>query len=104
MIPKKLENFMSKLQESTERDELVWREGADNSYFCDHKNHTLYIREHFDPDREISLFAFRISTNGKVTSFTVTDIEYDYESMKNMYEAIMVNANKVEDDLADFFD
>lgn len=103
MIPNKLRDFMSRLLSATEQEQLSWYEGADESYICDHKNHTLFIRSQFDDDREISFFTFRISTDGKVTPFTVTSEETDYLTMKTLYEAVIVNANNVEPDLEDFF-
>ncbi|WP_199528655.1 hypothetical protein [Pseudoalteromonas sp. bablab_jr010] len=104
MIPKKLRGFVEKLHESTEDEKIEWHEGGDRSYFCNHKDHTLYFSNRFDEDTEVSTFRFEIETSGKSTPFTVSEHEADYIQMKNLFEATIVNANNVDEDLDDFFD
>ncbi|WP_024870488.1 hypothetical protein [Tolumonas lignilytica] len=104
MIPKKLRDFIFKLQSATENNQLSWQEADSLAYFCDHKNHTLHINSHFDEDRCMSSFHFRLVTDGKSTPFTVRDDEDDYSIMQHLYESIIVNANNIENDINDFFD
>ena len=51
MIPKQLKGFISSLSDFTEEEKIVWNEGDNGAFFCDHKNHTLHILHHFDEDR-----------------------------------------------------
>lgn len=104
MIPKTLRTFILQLQSATEKNQLSWNEADALAYFCDHKNHTLHIGSHFDEDRGVSSFHFRLVTDGKLTPFTVRDDEEDYETMRNLYEAVIANANDVGSDIADFFE
>lgn len=104
MIPKALRSFVLQLQEATEKNQLSWMEADALAYFCDHKNHTLHITTHFDEERQVSSFRFRIVTGGKSTPFTVYDDEYDYAIMRDLFEAVIANANDVGNDIADFFD
>lgn len=104
MIPKSLRSFISQLQAATEKEKLAWYEADATAYFCDHKNHTLHIGSHFDEDRGISSLHFRLVTDGKLTPFTVRDDESDYEDMRNLYEAVIANANNVGSDIEGFFD
>ena len=104
MIPKALRGFISQLHAATEKNQLSWNEGDGMAYFCDHKNHTLHIGSHFDEDRGVSSFYFRLVTDGKLTPFTVRDDEEDYGVMRNLYEAVIANANNVSDDIDGFFD
>ncbi|HDR9140405.1 TPA: hypothetical protein QDB11_005124 [Burkholderia vietnamiensis] len=104
MIPKALRSFILRVQSETESNALSWDEADGLAYFCDHKNHTLHISSHFDDDRGVSSFHFRIVTGGKSTPFTVRDDEDDYDIMRNLFEAVIANANDVDDDIADFFD
>lgn len=104
MIPKTLRSFILQLQPATEKSQLLWNEADGLAYFCDHKNHTLHISSHFDDERIVSSFRFRIVTEGKSTPFTVYDDEYDYAIMRDLFEAVIANANDVGNDIADFFD
>lgn len=105
MIPKTLRTFILQLQSATEKNQLSWNEADALAYFCDHKNHTLHISSHFDEERGVSSFHFRLVTGGKITPFTVRDDdEEDYETMQNLYEAVIANANDVGSDIADFFE
>jgi len=104
MIPKQLKGFISTLSNFTEEGKIVWNEGDNGAYFCDHKNHTLHIWEHFDADRVQQSYLFRIVTAGKSTPFTVTEDERDFEIMRCLYESVIANANNVSEDIADFFE
>ena len=104
MIPKALRSFILQLQSATEKNQLSWNEADSLAFFCDHKNHTLHISTHFDEDRGVSSFHFRLATGGKSTPFTVRDDEEDYETMRNLFEAVIANANDVGTDIADFFE
>ena len=104
MIPRTLRSFISQLHTATEKDELSWHEADSLAYYCNHKEHSLHISSHFDTDREISSYHFRIVTNGKVTPFSVNDDEEDYPTMRRLYEAVIANANDVASDISDFFD
>ncbi|MFN3439908.1 MAG: hypothetical protein ACK41V_19585 [Acidovorax sp.] len=104
MIPKALRSFVYQLQPATEKGQLSWSEADGLAYFCDHKNHTLHISSHFDEDRGVSSFYFRIVTNGKSTPFSVRDFDEDFETMRALYEAVIANANDVGSDIEDFFD
>ncbi|MBB3005382.1 hypothetical protein FHX57_007779 [Paraburkholderia tropica] len=104
MIPNSLRDFISRLREATEKDEVSWVEADGTAYFCDHKDVTLHISPHFDHDREQSSFHFRISKGPKNTPFSVYDIEDDYLTMKALYEAVIANANDVGNDVKGFFD
>lgn len=104
MIPKALRSFILQLQSATEKNQLSWHEADSLAFFCDHKNHTLHISSHFDMDRGISSFHFRFMTGSKSTPFTVRDDEEDFETMRNLFEAVIANANNVGDDIANFFE
>lgn len=104
MIPKALRTFILQLQSATEKKQLSWSEADSLAFFCDHKNHTLHISSHFDEDRGVSSFHFRLMTGAKSTPFSVRDDEEDFEVMRNLFEAVIANANNVDDDIADFFE
>jgi len=104
MIPKALRSFVQQLQSATESNKLSWHEADSYAFFCDHKAHTLHISSHFDEDRGISSFHFRLTTGAKSTPFTVREDEEDFETMRNLFEAVIANANNVGDDIADFFE
>lgn len=104
MIPKIMKPFVNELQKATEKDKLSWYEGSDRAYVCDHKNHTLHIRSHFNEDNNESTFIFNLVTGEKVTPFTVKDGESDYDIMRDLYESVIANANDVSKDIEDFFD
>ena len=104
MIPKVMKPFVSDLQKATENENISWYEGEGGAYICDHKNHTLHISSHFDESSEEASFTFSLVTNGKNTPFTVRRSEYDYDTMSNLYESIIANANTVSKDIKDFFD
>ncbi len=104
MIPKQLKGFISALSDFTEEEKIVWIEGDNDAFFCDHKNHTLHIWHRFDEDRGQQSFIFRLVTAGKPTQFTVTEDERDYDIMRCLYESVIANANNVSEDIADFFE
>jgi hypothetical protein len=104
MIPIKLRSFIFKLQAATDKREVEWNEADSLAYFCDHKNHTLHISNHFNEDQELSVFYFRIITDSKSTPFSVRENEEDFSIMRDLYEAVIVNANGTETDIEDFFD
>ena len=104
MIPIKLNGFIDELKGSTEDNSVQWHAGADEAYFCNHKRFGLFLRYEFDPDREQSYYAFRISVDGKDTPFMVTDSENDYDRMRDLYQAVIVNANNTVQDLTEFFE
>jgi hypothetical protein len=104
MIPTVFKDFFGKLVKATEAGLVSWATADDTTYFCNQKNHSIYIYNRFDVDRELAYFGFRIETDGKSTPFTVYDHEVsDYAEMRILYEAAIANANNVEDDLNDFF-
>lgn len=104
MIPKTLRSFVLKLQSATEDNQISWNEADALAYFCDHKNHTLHISSHFDEDRGVSSFHFRLVTGSKSTPFTVRDDEEDFGIMRDIFEAVIANANDVGNDIDDFFE
>lgn len=104
MIPKAFKKFIYDLLSATDSHALSWNEADGSAYFCDHKNYTLHLTAHFDEERGQSSFFFRMVTEGKTTPFSVRDDEEDYEAMRNLYEAVVANANNVEDDISKFFD
>jgi hypothetical protein len=104
MIPKTLRNFIQVALTETENGNLSWNEADASAYFCDHKTNTLHIASYFDGDRGQTSFVFRIVVNGKVTPFTVRDNEdEDFETMRNLYEAVIANANNIGNDISGFF-
>jgi len=103
MIPLRFKAFINTLIEKTETNEVIWYEGADDVYACDHKNHTLYLHYRFDDHREQAFYIFRIMTDGKITPFTVVDDDSDFDKMKQLYEAVVANANNVDEVIKDFF-
>lgn len=105
MIPKTLRSFILQLQTATEKNQISWNEADARAFFCDHKNHTLHISSHFDEDRGVSSFHFRLVTGNKSTPFSVRDDEdEDFDTMRNLFEAVISNANDVGGDIADFFE
>ena len=104
MIPKALRDFVFQLQTATEKGQLSWNEADALAYFCDHKDHTLHITSHFDEDRAVASFHFRLVTKGKITPFTVREDEDDFEIMRNLYESVVANANDVGKDIEGFFE
>ena len=104
MIPKQLKGFISSLSDFTEEGKIVWNEGDNGAFFCDHKNHTLHILYHVDEDSGLSSFIFRLVTAGKLTQFKVMEYEEGYEIMRCLYESVVANANNVSEDIADFFE
>ena len=104
MIPKPLRSFVYGLRSATDNGVLKWKEGAPESFFCNHKNHTLHISPHFNEDSSEASYLFRLVTDGKVTAFSVNHYEEDYNDMRDLYSSVMANANDVESDLKDFFD
>lgn len=104
MIPKTFRKFIHDLRFATEKGELSWNEADGLAYFCDHKNHTLHITSHFDEERSQSSFFFRMVTDGRSTPFSVRDDEEDFADMRNLYEAVIANANDVGNDIDSFFD
>jgi hypothetical protein len=104
MIPKVMRPFVSELQKATEAEKLSWYQGDERSYICDHKNHTLHITSHFDHEDGEMLFIFNLVTGEKNTPFTVKDGESDYDTMRDLYESVIANANDVSKDIDGFFD
>lgn len=104
MIPKALRSFILKLRYATESGELSWYEADSLAYYCDHKDHTLHITSHFNEDIGEASYFFRIVTKGKVTPFSVREEEEDYATMRDLFEAVIANANDVGNDIADFFE
>lgn len=104
MIPKVMKPFVYELQKATEGEKLEWYEADNRAYVCDHKSHTLHISSHFNEDNGESSFLFSLVTGEKNTPFTVKDSESDYDTMRDLYESVIANANEVSKDIEDFFD
>ncbi len=104
MIPVTLESFMRQLRSETEAGRFNWSSSDGNSYFCNHKNFTLYISRYYDAENEIDSITFHIMTGEKNSSFIVYQSESDYGFMRTLYEAISVNANGLGTALDSFFD
>lgn len=105
MIPAAFSTFIDRLRPETENNKIIWKEGGQWSYFCIHKNYKLYISRHFNVDHEVASFNFRVDVDGRSTPFTVWDYEaQDYREMDQLFQAIIANANTVQDDLDQFFD
>ena len=105
MIPRALRSFIQDVQSATEKGQIEWNEADARGYFCDHKKNTLHISSHFDDDRGIASFIFRVVVKGKSTPFTVRDNEEeDFETMSNLYEAVIANANDIGNDVSTFFE
>ena len=104
MIPKQLFPFLQQLLAATESNSIKWLEGDYHSFYCSHKDYSLYIVHRVDAEIGTSTFHFQIIANGAVTEFSVNDLENDYSSMRNLYQAINVNATNIVDQLKGFFD
>jgi len=105
MIPKNLKTFINQVQLETEKGTLAWSQADSLAFFCDHKNHTLHITPFYDDDRGYSTYYFRIVTNGKSSQFSVRDDEEDdFSTMRHLYEAVIISANNVVNDISNFFD
>ena len=104
MIPKPMRSFINQLQNATDSDVVQWEDGADESYFCNHKNATLHIANNYNNDSGESSFYFRLIAGSKNTAFVVTELEEDYSIMGDLYSSVMANANKVKEVLETFFD
>ena len=103
MIPKQLQEFITQVQRFTEDSTLTWHAAEETSYFCEHKQHSLHITMGRDDDIERVWIKFVIITNLKRTPFSVNEEELGFQTMKNLYETVVVNANNVAEDIADFF-
>ena len=104
MIPSSLRSFISDLQDATENGKLKWLATDNNAFYCNHKNYTLHILYHFDEEKEMGAYYFRIVVDKNATPFAVTEEEDDYNKLRNLYEAIAANANNIEEKLKGFFD
>jgi len=104
MIPRPLRNFIVELQRATDDQTVQWEEGADASFFCNHKQTTLHFANHMNLDTGETSFTFRIISNGKPTIFVVTEYEEDYAVMGDLYSSVMLNANRLDEVLNTFFD
>ncbi|MEN5206217.1 hypothetical protein ABE473_17385 [Stenotrophomonas sp. TWI700] len=104
MIPKVFQGFIKKVLQQTESGMLVWSEGEFGSYVCDHKEFTLYIKRHFNEDRDRESVMFRFRSGDKYTPFVVNDDDADFDQMVRLFDAIVANANTVSEDLGKFFD
>jgi hypothetical protein len=103
MIPKPLKSFVDGLLAATDDGQLDWAEGAQRSYYCNHKQYTLHLSYHFDVDAEQSVFNFTIKSKGKDAFFAVTGDEGDYGTMKNLFASVEVSAAGFTDIANDFF-
>ena len=104
MIPKNLHSFVSKLLEATNDGLVRWTEGAPNSYFCNHKSYELHLKRIFDYDAEMSSFQLLMKSGARDAIFTVVEDETpDYAMMRNVYEAVTVNAAGFDSIEEDFF-
>lgn len=104
MIPRPLKKFIIELQVATDDQAVQWEEGADESFFCNHKQATLHIASHMNHDTGEASFVFRIVANGKPTIFVVTEYEDDYAFMGDLYSSVMLNAHQLGEVLNTFFD
>lgn len=104
MIPVNLESFMRQLRSETEAGRFNWSASDGNSYFCNHKNFTLYISRFYDVENEIDSVSFHIVNGVNNGSFSVYQNESDYGFMRTFYEAVSVNANGLGAALNSFFD
>lgn len=106
MIPKAYEEFIKKLTEATEANEVKWKEDLEKTLVCRKKNITLSLVYHFDEDAELSYYYFYYHnvTDGKKAQFRVSSEYKDYEVMERLFNAAAANAHGIEDELDSFFD
>ncbi len=104
MVPKPLVKFMQQLFEATNQKTITWYAGDHNAFFCTHKGITLHISFYFDGDRGESSISFVIEDAANPASFSVYDYEDEYTFMRNLHDAVQVNATKIDEKLKNFFD
>lgn len=104
MIPPPLKSFIDKLKSSTDDGDVRWHEGAPQSYYCNHKNYSLYLNYHFNEDAELGSYYMTIKKADKESSFAVQDNEGDAWIMKNLLSSITVNSSEMDNIEDDFFD
>ncbi len=104
MIPAPLKPFMNRLLQATNQGEITWREGAEGAYFATQKDANIHLRYYFDEDTGEVSYNFRITRRSGDAFFSVMNDEDDFHTMRNLYEAITVNAAGGEDIVDDLFD
>jgi hypothetical protein len=106
VIPAPLRKFVFDLIEATNEGKLVWKEGASDAFFCNHKTYSLHLNYHFNEDIEVGSYYMTIGQGGKDARFSVSDNEGldDILTMRNLYQAVTLNASGLQDIGDDFFD
>ena len=92
MIPAPLRPFVSQLLRATDSGDIQWSEGGEQAYFAAQKEANIHIRYHFDLDAEVGGFHFKIVRGKRDAFFSVFDYEDDFPQMRNLYDAVSVNA------------
>lgn len=104
MIPPALRDFVERLKSSTDEGRVRWQDGAQQSYFCNHKKYSVHINYHFNEDEGIGSYYMSINNGDRESNFAVQDNENDSWLIRNLFYSITVNASGMENIVDDFFD
>lgn len=90
MLPPKVRNYVNKLQEATDNDEISWASDLDEAEVTGAFNDsTVRIRYRFDELSELGVFYIRITDkHGKEGAFEASQ-EYssDYEKLRILFDS-----------------
>ena len=104
MIPEPLKSFVVQLQEATDKRRVTWEPSTMGVYYCNRNDLTVFIQRFFDDERMEASYTMRVvRTGGSEPAFRVTDNEYDYNQMRDLYSSVLINASNFGDLSQEFF-
>lgn len=105
MIPKVFKKFIQELIDATNDKKIEWEQEDADRYVAKTKKATITLYHLVDHNEELSYFYFyyRNVVDGKAAQFRVSQENEDYKTMEKLANAAQISANRIEDDLKDFF-
>lgn len=92
MIPESLRTFVFRLRKETEAGTISWLPGAEDSYFCNRNEFTVYLNSSFDEERQLSFYRMTLTSGAREAGFVVHGEEDDVQEMRDLYSSASLSA------------
>jgi|688.fasta_scaffold511265_2 hypothetical protein len=104
MIPDAYKEFIDKVINKTNNDEVKWERSTDKIFVLRTSSATVEIGHYIDPDAEVSYYYFKYYNivTKKDAGFRVNHLEFGFGTMEELYTVASASASEIKDELSAF--
>ena len=102
-LPEEYAEIAKKLIDLTNNDDVKWSKGKkDNEFILDHNKIEIGLYPLNDPDQEKHFYFFIFKSQKAANNLKVSDWDYGYEILEELYNAASRNAQDIRGAIKDF--